>query len=214
MYFEQAARRHPRPAEARRHGARQHRADREVHAELLLRPGRVSAEIPRRDDAANDDFLFDQGPAPRASARSSSTTTARPSTACDLPNVARLRASRSRSSASCSPATPPDRGADEGHRLPARRRRDLRARRLRPAHPRERPHLRRSTTTSSIRSSTSWCATCRSSRCSCYSQPSSTAKQMACCLRMIRKAVHDPARYERVWEEQVAPLSGAYEMRR
>ena len=47
-----------------------------------------------------------------------------------------------------------------------------------------------------------------------FSQPSSTEKQMACCQRMIRKAVHDSARYERVWMEQVAPLSGAYEMRR
>jgi acyl-CoA dehydrogenase len=47
-----------------------------------------------------------------------------------------------------------------------------------------------------------------------YSQPSSTEKQMACCRRMIQKAVHDPARYDRVWREQVAPLSGAYEMPR
>jgi acyl-CoA dehydrogenase len=47
-----------------------------------------------------------------------------------------------------------------------------------------------------------------------YSQPSSTEKQMACCQRMIRKAVHEPARYERVWKEHVAPLSGAYEMAR
>ncbi len=27
-----------------------------------------------------------------------------------------------------------------------------------------------------------------------------------------QKAVHDPARYERVWREHVAPLDGAYEM--
>ena len=47
-----------------------------------------------------------------------------------------------------------------------------------------------------------------------YTQPTSTEKQMACCQRMIRKAVHDQARYDRVWEEQVAPLSGAYEMPR
>ncbi len=47
-----------------------------------------------------------------------------------------------------------------------------------------------------------------------YSQPSSTEKQMACCQRMLRKAVHDQARYQRVWEGEVAPLSGTYEMRR
>jgi acyl-CoA dehydrogenase len=46
------------------------------------------------------------------------------------------------------------------------------------------------------------------------SQPSSTAMQMACCQRMIAKAVHDPARYDRVWHEHVAALSGAYEMNR
>jgi acyl-CoA dehydrogenase len=46
------------------------------------------------------------------------------------------------------------------------------------------------------------------------SQPSSTATQMACCQRMIAKAVHDPARYDRVWHEHVAALSGAYEMNR
>ena len=47
-----------------------------------------------------------------------------------------------------------------------------------------------------------------------FSQPSSTATQMACCQRMIQKAVHDPARYDRVWRDEVAPLSGAYEMPR
>jgi len=47
-----------------------------------------------------------------------------------------------------------------------------------------------------------------------YSQPSSTEKQMACCQCMIKKAVHDQARYDRVWSGQVAPLSGAYEMPR
>ena len=33
------------------------------------------------------------------------------------------------------------------------------------------------------------------------SQPSSTEKQTVCCQRTIRKAVHDPARYERVWKD-------------
>jgi len=66
----------------------------------------------------------------------------------------------------------------------------------------------RSPTSCSIRSSTSWCATCRSSALQLLSQPSSTEQQMACCRRMIQKAVHDPERYDRVWREQVAPLSG------
>jgi acyl-CoA dehydrogenase len=46
------------------------------------------------------------------------------------------------------------------------------------------------------------------------SQPSSTETQVACCRRMIQKAVHDQARYDRVWQTHVAPLSGAYEMAR
>ncbi len=45
------------------------------------------------------------------------------------------------------------------------------------------------------------------------SQPSSTEKQAECCRRMMQKAVHDEARYQRVWTDEVAPLSGAYEMR-
>ena len=63
MYFEQAARRHPRPAQARGHGARQHRADRQVHAELLLRPGRATRRCRAATTPRNDDFLFHQGPA-------------------------------------------------------------------------------------------------------------------------------------------------------
>jgi len=46
------------------------------------------------------------------------------------------------------------------------------------------------------------------------SQPSSTENQGECCRRMIRKAVHDQARYDRVWQEHVAPASGAYAMAR
>ena len=38
MYFEIGRPRHPRAAEARGHGPRQHRPDRQVHGELLVRP--------------------------------------------------------------------------------------------------------------------------------------------------------------------------------
>ena len=49
MYFEQAAIDIRGAAEARGHGAREHRADREVHAELLLRAGRAArGPTPRR----------------------------------------------------------------------------------------------------------------------------------------------------------------------
>jgi acyl-CoA dehydrogenase len=44
-----------------------------------------------------------------------------------------------------------------------------------------------------------------------YSKASSNDKQMACCLEMIRKPVSDDARYERIWK-QVHDLKDAYEM--
>jgi acyl-CoA dehydrogenase len=45
-----------------------------------------------------------------------------------------------------------------------------------------------------------------------YGKPSSTPEQMAGCLRMIKKPAVNPARYQRVWEEHVHALNGAYEM--
>jgi acyl-CoA dehydrogenase len=40
-----------------------------------------------------------------------------------------------------------------------------------------------------------------------------TDEQARFAMRMIRRPVHDPARYDRVWKEHVLPLNGAYEMR-
>jgi acyl-CoA dehydrogenase len=47
-----------------------------------------------------------------------------------------------------------------------------------------------------------------------YSQPTSTARQMEHCLKILRKPVPDAERYGRVWTGHVAPLDGAYEMSR
>jgi len=44
-----------------------------------------------------------------------------------------------------------------------------------------------------------------------YSKPSSNETQMECCLEMVRKPVFDEGRYERVWE-QVYELKDEYEM--
>jgi len=44
-----------------------------------------------------------------------------------------------------------------------------------------------------------------------YSKPSASEKQMACCLKMIRKPVLDAVRYQRVWQ-QVHDLQDEYEM--
>jgi len=45
-----------------------------------------------------------------------------------------------------------------------------------------------------------------------YSKTGSTEQQMELCLKMIKKPVTDPERFNRVWENQIAVLDGAYEM--
>ncbi|OBF00211.1 acyl-CoA dehydrogenase family protein [Mycobacterium sp. 852002-10029_SCH5224772] len=44
-------------------------------------------------------------------------------------------------------------------------------------------------------------------------KPATTDAQSRFALRMIRRPVHDPARYDQMWKEHVLPLSGAYRMR-
>jgi acyl-CoA dehydrogenase len=46
-----------------------------------------------------------------------------------------------------------------------------------------------------------------------YSKTSSTNAQMAICMRMIKKPVLNPARFNHVWETYVQPLNNAYAMR-
>ncbi len=45
-----------------------------------------------------------------------------------------------------------------------------------------------------------------------HNKTSSTDQQMELCLGMIRKPVADESRYQKVWSEKVHPLSGTYEM--
>jgi acyl-CoA dehydrogenase len=45
-----------------------------------------------------------------------------------------------------------------------------------------------------------------------HAKPSSTEAQMACCLRMIKKPAFDARRYEHVWKDHVHALKGVYEM--
>ena len=45
-----------------------------------------------------------------------------------------------------------------------------------------------------------------------YSKSGSTEKQMEYCTRLIRKPIVDDARYQKIWSEHVHTLSGAYEM--
>jgi acyl-CoA dehydrogenase len=45
-----------------------------------------------------------------------------------------------------------------------------------------------------------------------YNKPSSTAEQMRLCLQLIKKPAHDARRYDAVWTEHVLALDHAYEM--
>ncbi len=45
-----------------------------------------------------------------------------------------------------------------------------------------------------------------------HNKPSSTPQQMDYCLRMLKKPVVDEERYQRVWDNRVYALKGAYEM--
>ncbi|BBZ46278.1 acyl-CoA dehydrogenase family protein [Mycobacterium parmense] len=44
-------------------------------------------------------------------------------------------------------------------------------------------------------------------------KPATTDAQARLAMRMVRRPAHDPARYDQVWKEYVLPLSGAYQMR-
>lgn len=44
-------------------------------------------------------------------------------------------------------------------------------------------------------------------------KPATTDDQARFAMRMIRRPAHDPARYDQIWKEHVLPLNGAYRMR-
>ncbi|HEV7581136.1 MAG TPA: acyl-CoA dehydrogenase family protein [Mycobacterium sp.] len=44
-------------------------------------------------------------------------------------------------------------------------------------------------------------------------KPATTDAQVRFAMRMIRRPVFDPARYDQVWKEHVLPINGAYQMR-
>ncbi|ETW24127.1 acyl-CoA dehydrogenase [Mycobacterium gastri 'Wayne'] len=46
-----------------------------------------------------------------------------------------------------------------------------------------------------------------------HDKSATTDEQARFAMRMIRRPVHDPARYDRIWKEHVLPLNGAYQMR-
>ena len=44
-------------------------------------------------------------------------------------------------------------------------------------------------------------------------KPSTTDEQARFAMRMIRRPVHDPSRYDQIWKEHIQPINGAYQMR-
>jgi acyl-CoA dehydrogenase len=44
-------------------------------------------------------------------------------------------------------------------------------------------------------------------------KPATTDEQARFATRMIRRPVHDPSRYAQIWKEHILPLNGAYQMR-
>ncbi len=44
-------------------------------------------------------------------------------------------------------------------------------------------------------------------------KPATTDEQARFAMRMVRRPVHDPAGYDQVWKEHVQPINGAYQMR-
>lgn len=44
-------------------------------------------------------------------------------------------------------------------------------------------------------------------------KPSTTDAQARFATRMIRRPAHDPSRYDQLWKQHIAPISGAYQMR-
>ncbi|HTY30857.1 acyl-CoA dehydrogenase family protein [Mycobacterium sp.] len=44
-------------------------------------------------------------------------------------------------------------------------------------------------------------------------KPATTDYQARFAMRMLRRPVHDPARYDQIWKEHVLPINGAYAMR-
>ncbi|OBJ08384.1 acyl-CoA dehydrogenase [Mycobacterium sp. 1482292.6] len=44
-------------------------------------------------------------------------------------------------------------------------------------------------------------------------KPATTDAQARFAMRMIRRPAHDPSRYDQLWKEHIAPINGAYQMR-
>ena len=211
-YFAQAARDIRGAAQARGHGARQPRADPQVHARLPLQPGGVRR--PSRPATTRPTTRSSSSRArPAASARSASTTGAPPTTRSRGAERRPLRGAGRRPCASCSTTAAPDEEQSQDldfllalgqlFTLVVYGQLILEQARLTGL-----DDGRRST-----RSSTSSSATSPPTPSPCTARSSTTEAQQAWALASVRKPVVDEDRFASVWE-QARGLAGAYEMRR
>ena len=211
MYFESAGARHPGAAEARGNRARQHRADRQVHGRTTSSTRSRCPRSARRDDDANDDFLFDQGPT--RGLGKIKFHDYRPAFERVRPSAERgdVHASRSRSSASCCHRHT-DRGPAARHRLPARARPAVRADRLRELALENAPvysipdELVDEIFGVFVRDFSQYAL-------DLHGKAATSHAQADLCLGMLRRPVADEDRYAAVWQ-QVQALDGAYAMNR
>ena len=172
-------------------------------ANYFFNPGKFP-EIPRRNDIADDTFFWEQGATKGLSKiqfhdykpaydsydlpntyhfQGADQDCSRPSWPRRHPPRSSRRTSTSCSSwASCSPVSSTASSSWRTRRSPTW------------------------TRTCSTRSSTSWCATSRSTPCSSTTSRRAPEKQMELCMKMIRKPAVDEARYERVLNNHVYAL--------
>jgi acyl-CoA dehydrogenase len=166
-------------------------------------------EIPRRDDAANDDFLFAQGPT-RGLGTIRFHDYRRTFAAWDLPNVA-LFAEQVEVFREMLMAAPPDEGqrkdvdfllsGGELFALVVYAQLILENARIYAIEPALIDQIFDVLVRDFSRHAVEL-----------HGRRASNARQMEFALRMIRKPTEDGARYERVWSEMVLPMKDAYEM--
>jgi acyl-CoA dehydrogenase len=166
-------------------------------------------EVPRRDDAANDDFLFDQGPA-RGLGQVRFHDYNAAFERYDLPNVNRFR-EQITAFKDCMMAASPDaaQGKDIDFLMAIG---EIFALIVYAQLVLENAGIYAVEDAVVDQMFDVFVRDCSRFALQLYSKPSSTPAQMDYCMKMIRKPAVDAARYQRVWMDHVYALKGAYTM--
>jgi acyl-CoA dehydrogenase len=167
------------------------------------------AEVPRRDDAANDDFLFDQGPT-RGLGQVRFHDYNAAFERYDLPNVNRFR-EQIAVFKDCMMAAAPDaaQGKDIDFLMAIG---EIFALIVYAQLVLENAGIYAVEDAVVDQMFDVFVRDCSRFALQLYSKPSSTPAQMDYCMKMIHKPAVDAARYQRVWMDHVYALKGAYTM--